>query len=305
LIKDWKEYTLQNPQKSSLILTYSNADVKDLNLRAREEQKVAGKLATKEYSIVTEKGPKPFAEGERIMFLENNRGMGVKNGSLGTILKIDKSTDHSFLVKLDNDRMVTFDPGQYRNIDYGYAMTVHKSQGSTVDRSFVLATKRFDKHATYVAMSRHREDATLYHCKDDFKDREAFIKAVEKRNVKSLVEDFANQRGYETVPEPEPFKKVSISGRSYLEVPNGDIKEPITGEYRGDIQYQGQKYHRIESIDNSKRYLVPATGQGVSQQLRLQDVVYDGKSVLKAPGKLPDISQGKAIDKTIERLLER
>ena len=36
-----------------------------------------------------------------------------------------------------------------------------KSQGTTVDRSFVLATKRFDKHLTYVSMSRHREDATI------------------------------------------------------------------------------------------------------------------------------------------------
>ncbi|RWI30717.1 MAG: hypothetical protein EOQ93_33045, partial [Mesorhizobium sp.] len=53
-------------------------------------------------------------------------------------------------------------------IDHGYAATIHKSQGSTVDRTFVLATGMMDQHLTYVAMTRHRERADLYAAREDF-----------------------------------------------------------------------------------------------------------------------------------------
>jgi hypothetical protein len=46
----------------------------------------------------------------------------------------------------------------YNNVDHGYATTIHKSQGATVDRVKVLASLSLDRHLTYVAMTRHRED---------------------------------------------------------------------------------------------------------------------------------------------------
>jgi len=129
---------------------------------------------------------------------------------------------------------------------------------------------------------------------------------VEKRNTKSLGEDFANHRGYETLErEADKFKEISVSGKSYLEVPKGRLNEPITGEYWGDIKVQGKNYHRIENLESGQKCLVPATEQGVPPMLRLRDVVYDGKDVLKAAEKVRDIAKDKAIDRTMERLLER
>lgn len=112
LVKDWKEYTAQNPGKSSLMLTYSNADVAELNHRAaRAENKAQGKLGPEEHMIIMEKGPRAFAEGDRIIFLENNKTMDAKNGSLGTVLKIDaKAPDKSFLIKLDKEKTVFRSP---------------------------------------------------------------------------------------------------------------------------------------------------------------------------------------------------
>lgn len=49
----------------------------------------------------------------------------------------------------------------YQSIDHGYATTIHKSQGETVDRAFVLASGTMDRHLTYVAMTRHRDVAQL------------------------------------------------------------------------------------------------------------------------------------------------
>jgi ATP-dependent exoDNAse (exonuclease V) alpha subunit len=45
---------------------------------------------------------------------------------------------------------------------------VHKSQGATVDRTYVLASRYFDRHTSYVALSRHREAATLFYGQDEF-----------------------------------------------------------------------------------------------------------------------------------------
>lgn len=55
-----------------------------------------------------------------------------------------------------------------RSGDYGYASTIHKSQGATVDRSYVLASKYFDRHTSYVALSRHREAATPFYGQNEF-----------------------------------------------------------------------------------------------------------------------------------------
>ena len=57
-------------------------------------------------------------------------------------------------MKLDGrEQRVAVDTKFYKHLDHGYAATVHKAQGSTVDRTYVLATPHFDRHATYVALS--------------------------------------------------------------------------------------------------------------------------------------------------------
>ncbi|MGC1728431.1 MAG: hypothetical protein WA747_03510 [Steroidobacteraceae bacterium] len=56
----------------------------------------------------------------------------------------------------------------YRDLDYGYAATVYKAQGATVDRTYVPATSHYDRHATYVALSRHRDSAEVFYAAEDF-----------------------------------------------------------------------------------------------------------------------------------------
>ena len=56
----------------------------------------------------------------------------------------------------------SFSPKRYNAIDHGYATTIHKSQGATVDHAFVLGSRQMDRHLTYVSMSRHRESVKFY-----------------------------------------------------------------------------------------------------------------------------------------------
>ncbi|WP_448549883.1 ATP-binding domain-containing protein, partial [Xanthomonas translucens] len=59
----------------------------------------------------------------------------------------------------------------YQAIDHGYATTIHKNQGATVDRAFVLASRTMDRHLTYVAMTRHRDGVGLYVDAEEFLGR--------------------------------------------------------------------------------------------------------------------------------------
>jgi hypothetical protein len=58
--------------------------------------------------------------------------------------------------------------GDYQAIDHGYATTIHKNQGATVDRSYVMASGTMDRHLTYVAMTRHRDGVQLYAAQEEF-----------------------------------------------------------------------------------------------------------------------------------------
>jgi hypothetical protein len=116
--------------------------------------------------IETERGKREFAVRDRIYFLRGERSLGVKNGTLGTVESIDNGV---FQVRVDGRKeKIQVDTRFYRDLDHGYAATVYKAQGVTVDRSFILATSHMDRHATYVALSHHREDATVVYATEDF-----------------------------------------------------------------------------------------------------------------------------------------
>ncbi|MFY9294879.1 MAG: Ti-type conjugative transfer relaxase TraA [Methylorubrum rhodinum] len=153
----------------TLILAQTNLDVFSLNEKAREALKAEGGL-TDEARFVTARGERMFAAGDRVLFLENDRRFGVKNGMLATV---EAASSGRLTVRLDRDGMgdgerIEVRAEEYRNLDHGYAATVHKAQGATLDRVHVLATPGMDRHLAYVAMSRHRHSVVLHAARDDF-----------------------------------------------------------------------------------------------------------------------------------------
>lgn len=98
--------------------------------------RVAGDLGD-EVQVNVERGARAFASGDRVMFLRNERGLGVKNGTLGIVEEVPT---RSMTVQTDDGRSVRFDLKDYAHIDHGYAATIHKAQGMTADRTHVLAT---------------------------------------------------------------------------------------------------------------------------------------------------------------------
>ncbi|MGW8281590.1 Ti-type conjugative transfer relaxase TraA (plasmid) [Sphingomonas aurantiaca] len=187
LVDGWDRARQAEPNKTRIILTHTNAEVQSLNGEARDRLRSSGDLGD-DVTVKAERGERQFATGDRIMFLRNERGMGVKNGTLATIEQV---SPESMAVRLDDGRGVAFDTKDYAHVDHGYAATFHKSQGVTVDRAHILATPGMDRHSAYVGMSRHRDDMQLHYGRDDFADQRQLVRALSRDRGKDMAGDYA------------------------------------------------------------------------------------------------------------------
>jgi Ti-type conjugative transfer relaxase TraA len=186
LVERWDRDRHAHPEASRIILTHTNDEVRALNNAARERMRAAGDLGD-EVQVTVERGPRNFAGGDRVMFLRNERGLGVKNGTLGIVEEV---TTQSMTVRADDDRSLRFDLKDYAHIDHGYAATIHKAQGMTVDRTHVLATPGMDAHGSYVALSRHRDSMDLHYGSDDFATRERLDRTLSRDRAKDMASDY-------------------------------------------------------------------------------------------------------------------
>lgn len=110
--------------------------------------------------------PRSFAQGDRLQFTTNDRGLGISNRQLATV---ESCGPHELKVRLDGaePHVLSFRPEEMRHFDHGYAVTSHSSQGLTADRVLInvevsahrdLVNQRF----AYVAVSRAAYDVRLY-----------------------------------------------------------------------------------------------------------------------------------------------
>lgn len=186
LVDTWDRDRQAHPDASRIILTHTNDEVRALNEGVRDRLKASGALGA-EVAITVERGERMFAENDRVMFLRNERSIGVKNGTLGTVQNVDRMR---MAVMLDDGRNIAFDLKDYAHVDHGYAATFHKAQGMTVDRVQVLATPGVDSHSTYVALSRHREQVDLYYGRDDFANQNKLVRAASRERGKDMASDY-------------------------------------------------------------------------------------------------------------------
>ncbi|MBY2926224.1 Ti-type conjugative transfer relaxase TraA [Rhizobium leguminosarum] len=193
LIADWdRDY---DPSKSSLILAHLRRDVRMLNDMARAKLVERGILADG-FAFKTEDGTRMFAAGDQIVFLKNEGSLGVKNGMLAKVIDAAAGRLVVALGEGEHRRLVTIEQRFYNKLDHGYATTIHKSQGATVDRVKVLASLSLDRHLTYVAMTRHREDLAIYYGRRSFAKSGGLIPILSRRKAKETTLDYEKSSLY-------------------------------------------------------------------------------------------------------------
>ncbi len=192
--------------KDSIVLAATRAEVRAINEAARQLARDAGLVRGQDVQVTTSKGARDVAVGDRVVFLRNDPKMGVKNGTLATVTAVDTSRLVVSVREPSGAREISI-PGSYTHIDHGYALTVHKSQGVTVDRAHLVAGDQTGREWTYVGATRAREETRIYtsseHILADERGRSDLVDAIARRGEKDLATD--HEAGQEREPrEREP-----------------------------------------------------------------------------------------------------
>lgn len=156
--KKWFDTTIIgiDAQSNSLqVLTKDNA-FKHIHLRDKTFRYQISLYKTQERN---------FSINDKVVFLKNDKGLGIQNGLTGNIKKIDKSGIFHIRT-IDSKRLVEIDPKNFPWLDHAYAISVHKSQGATSPNVILLADTRYKKlnktESFYVAVSRAETQVKVF-----------------------------------------------------------------------------------------------------------------------------------------------
>ncbi len=160
LVQQWATDTVADPNKSRFVFAYTNADVDLLNRELRGIRMKNGELG-RSRSFETKHGHFDFSRGDRLQFTGTDKRLSIYNGNAGIIEDIDGSM---ITVRLDgkDGALLTLDSEAFIDFRHGYAGTIYKGQGRTLDQTYLYHSEHWRSAASYVALSRHREKVELF-----------------------------------------------------------------------------------------------------------------------------------------------
>ena len=187
LVDDWDRYQRANPDKSSVVLARTRAEVRALSHLMRERRFAAltdGERADAgRVTVIVSRGtederttsPLEIARGDRLRIGATHWEKQLFNGTVVTVedFKVERTeagTEPSVLIsaRTEDGHEVRFRHDEIRDwfgnirLDHGYALTITSAQGLTVDRTFLLADARPARETIYPAATRHREGLDIY-----------------------------------------------------------------------------------------------------------------------------------------------
>ena len=192
LVDDWDRCQREHPDKSSVVLARTRAEVRALSHLMRERHFAAltdGERADTDrahadrVTVTVSRGmednratsPLEIARGDQLRIGATHWEKQLFNGTVVTVedFKIERGeagTEPSVLIsaRTEDGRAVSFHHDEIRDwygnirLDHGYALTITSAQGLTVDRTFLLADARPARETIYPAATRHREGLDIY-----------------------------------------------------------------------------------------------------------------------------------------------
>ncbi len=192
--------------------------------------------------------------------------------SRGTLLEAET---HRLRILLDSGRTVELDPRAYDRLAHGYAATVHKAQGATVDRAYVLADRGFDRNLSYVALTRHRHQLALYVDQETFASGEQLRRVFARDPRKDLVQDYRPANAAGLTLEPLPVEQTL--DESWFPPVEPSAQE-LTPERLDRLQHALRKIDqwdeisaRLSDVDQARRQL-PFGGSLSNLELKIREL---------------------------------
>jgi AAA domain len=196
LIEKWAQDSAQAPEKSRFVFAYTNEDVGRLNAGLRAVRKERGELGD-EQEIHTAHGRAMFAVGDRIQFTKTDKKIGINNNDAGTI---EAMNGKELTVSLDKGkkRSVTFNAELYDKFRHGYAGTIYRGQGRTIDQTYLYHSEHWRSAPSYVALTRHRDKAELFVARNTAKDVKQLARQMARTDERRAASMFKHS---EIIPE--------------------------------------------------------------------------------------------------------
>lgn len=299
-IKSWGE----DSTESKLILAHSNSDVNELNLMARSLLIKQGKLSKEHVVVQNYQGDIKLAIGEKIVFKQNNSYMKVSNGEVGKVIGFEKDQHNnvkSMMVESDSDkRVIKVDLDEYKQFKYGYANTIHSSQGMTVDSAYILASENMNANLTYVALTRHKKNLQVNYSALTFATNE-------KEFVKRPDGKISYDHNYQPVEKPitafDNFKKVLSRSETKAFTTDFSVveaKDKLVKAYLQDHRHHietkrelfGLNSHLYNLTSENKTFTKDEIISEVRAELKSNAIL--GENIVKFHGKL-DIAKGELL----------
>jgi conjugative relaxase-like TrwC/TraI family protein len=158
LVGDWWDQRRADPDAAVLMVALRRGDVAALNGLARARMASAGALGDE----VVIAGV-PWAVGDEVVGLRNDRRIGITNGTRGVVVGVG-GPDSGLRIRTGAGDELALPPAYVEagHLGRGYALTLHKAQGATVERAFLLGSEALYREAAYVGLSRARQRCDLY-----------------------------------------------------------------------------------------------------------------------------------------------
>jgi conjugative relaxase-like TrwC/TraI family protein len=177
----WQQDTAAGTR--SVMIAQKNDTVQELNLRAQAMAMATGTV-TGTVSADLSDGLAAHA-GDRIVTRANDKEMKLNSGRdfvrNGDVWSVDKvHTDGALTVTHEGHGGTITLPADYvtKSTQLGYASTVHRSQGLTVETSHLLADAETTRALAYVAMTRGSMDNRMYVVTDDAQTRAEVLEHI-------------------------------------------------------------------------------------------------------------------------------
>ncbi|WP_158301045.1 MobF family relaxase [Sulfurimonas denitrificans] len=160
-----------NEELNSITLQDAKGNSKEVNLGEHGDKLNLYKTTQKE-----------FSQNDKIIFTKKDKSLGLNNGDIGTV----KEIKDGFLTVDTGKKEIKINTKEYNYIDHAYAITNHKAQGQTSERSIFVGDSRLSsQNAFYVALTRAKAHISIY-----TQDKEQFRDAVAERQVKRSTLDY-------------------------------------------------------------------------------------------------------------------
>ena len=190
LVEAWKRDTAAEPPAKRFVFAYTNRDVDALNAELRQVRRDRGELSGPEVALETKHGPAVFAVGDRVQFTDTDKKAGIYNGNAGTITAHRRT--HAAGYRRCSTRRpparageVSWSASEFPGFRHGYAGTIYKGQGKTLDHTYLYHSHHWRAAASYVALTRQRDSAQVFVARETARDTRELAWQMARGEVKA------------------------------------------------------------------------------------------------------------------------